>query len=87
MEFEYDPAKSQINKSKHGLDFDEAQALWSDEDRVEFPARSDTEERYALLAKKDNKIWIAFYTMREATLRIFSVRRARKNEEEIYYDS
>lgn len=87
MEFEYDPAKSQTNKQKHGLDFDEAQALWLDEDRVEFPARSDTEERNALLAKKDKKIWVAFYTVRGSATRIISVRRARENEEKAYYES
>ncbi len=69
------------------MDFDEAQVLWRDEDRVEFPARSDTEERHALLAKKDEKIWVAFYTVREAAIRIISVRRARENEERTYYDS
>lgn len=87
MEFEYDPAKSQTNKQKQGLDFDEAQALWLDEDRVEFPARSDTEERNALLAKKDEKIWVAFYTVRGSATRIISVRRARENEEKAYYES
>lgn len=87
MEFEYDPAKSQANKEKHGIDFDEAQALWRDEDRVEFPARSDTEERHALLAIKDDKIWVAFCTMRDAAIRIISVRRARENEEKTYYDN
>ena len=30
---------------KHGIDFDEAQVLSLDNDRVEFPARSETEER------------------------------------------
>lgn len=87
MEFEYDPTKSQSNKVKHGIDFDEAQVLWLDEDRVEFPAPSDTEERRALIAKKDGRIWVAFYTIRKAALRIISVRRARENEEKIYYDS
>lgn len=86
MEFEYDPIKSQTNKQKHGIDFEEAQALWLDEDRVEFPARSETEERYALIAKNDEKIWVAFYTMRETAIRIISVRRARENEEKAYYD-
>ena len=31
MKFEYNPAKSLANKSKHGLDFEEAKALWDDE--------------------------------------------------------
>jgi uncharacterized DUF497 family protein len=86
VEFEYDQTKSQTNKEKHGIDFDEAQALWLDENRVGFPARSDTEDRYALIAIKDERIWVAFYTMREATIRIISVRRARDNEEKTYYD-
>jgi uncharacterized DUF497 family protein len=86
MEFEYDPSKSQTNKEKHGIDFEEAQALWLDDDRVEFPARSDTENRYALIAKKDDKIWVAFYTIRKTTIRIISVRRTRENEEKTYYD-
>lgn len=78
IDCEYDPAKIQANKEKHGIDFDEAQVLWLDEDRVEFPARSETEERRAL---RDAKVWVAFYTMREATIQIISLRRARENEE------
>ncbi|CAN5602800.1 hypothetical protein BH24ACT21_BH24ACT21_01120 [soil metagenome] len=35
MEFEFDEAKSQTNKTKHGIDFVEAQALWLDEMFVE----------------------------------------------------
>ncbi len=87
IDCEYDTTKIQANKEKHGIDFDEAQVLWLDEDRVEFPARSETEERRALIALKDEKVWVAFYTMREVTIRIISVRRARENEEKTYYDS
>lgn len=87
MDFEYGSIKSQSNKEKHGIDFDEAQVLWFDEDRLEFPARSDTEQRHALLALKDGKIWAAFYAIRESAIRIISVRRARENEEKTYYDS
>jgi uncharacterized DUF497 family protein len=28
MHFEYDPKKSQSNKEKHGIDFEEVQRLW-----------------------------------------------------------
>ena len=86
MVFEYDPNKSQTNKEKHGIDFDEAQLLWLDEDRVVFPAQSDTEDRNALIAMKEEKIWVAFYTMLGPATRLISVRRARKNEEKTYYD-
>lgn len=84
--FEYDPNKSQANKEKHGIDFDEAQSLWLDEDRINLPAQSDTEDRNALIAKKEEKVWVAFYTMRGTAIRLISVRRARKNEEKTYYD-
>ncbi len=86
MEFAYDSSKSQSNKDKHNINFEEAQSLWDDEDRIQFPAKSDTEDRQAILAKKDDKIWAAFFTMRGEVIRIISVRRARENEERIYYD-
>ena len=84
MNFEFDPKKSQSNVSKHGIDFLKAQVLWQDEDRVIFPANSDTEQRYALIAELEQKIWVAFFTMRENRTRIISVRRARKKEKEVY---
>ena len=84
MEFEYDPAKSEINKAKHGLDFEEAQALWFDPDSVGFVAKSDDEARYAIIATLKKKLWVAFYTPRENRIRIISVRRARTNERTLY---
>lgn len=39
MEFEFDEAKSQANKVKHGIDFVAAQALWDDPDRIEVPVQ------------------------------------------------
>lgn len=87
MKFEYDPVKSQSNKEKHGITFEEAKVLWEDQDRLQFPAKSDTEERHALLARRRDRIWAAFFTMRGEVTRIISVRRARENEERKYYDS
>lgn len=87
MEFEYDPAKSDANKVKHGLDFEEAQELWKDADRLVFPAQSNPENRWALLALLQDRIWVAFYTMRGSATRLISVRRARDNERKTYYDS
>jgi len=84
VEFEFDPNKSQSNQSKHGINFLRAQMLWLDEDRIAFPANSDTETRFALLAILDGKVWVAFYTLRKEKVRIISVRRARKKEKEIY---
>ena len=84
MEFEYDPAKSDSNKEKHAIDFEEAQVLWDDEDRMVIPARSDSEQRFALLALLGDRVWVTFYTVRDTAIRLISVRRARKNETELY---
>lgn len=64
MPFEYDPKKSASNRDKHGIDFDEAQALWEDDNRIEFDARSDEEPRLVLVGRIGTKVWAAFYTLR-----------------------
>jgi len=84
VEFEYDPKKSKANLKKHGIGFDDAQLLWEDEDRIIFPGRSDVEDRYALIGSIRKKIWVAIFTLREERVRLISVRRARKNEVEVY---
>jgi uncharacterized DUF497 family protein len=49
--FTFDPAKSESNLMKHGVDFTEAQKLWLDPRRIQIEAESDAEPRGALLAK------------------------------------
>ena len=84
MRFEYDPDKSSANTVKHGIDFLEAQALWSDLDLVEIRARTDDEPRYMVIGKIDNKHWSAIITYRGDAIRIISVRRARREEVALY---
>jgi len=84
MEFEYDGAKSQRNKEKHGIDFVEAQLLWDDPDRMEIPARAEDESRFVVIGKMGEKHWSAIVTYREKKVRIISVRRSRKEEIEFY---
>lgn len=84
MSFEYDPKKSQINREKHGIDFNKAQALWSDEDRLEIPAKTLDEPRYLVVGKIRGKHWSAVITYRGENIRIISVRRSRDEEIELY---
>ncbi|UVT16358.1 MAG: BrnT family toxin [Nitrospira sp.] len=86
MDFEFDPSKSAANLSKHGIDFVEAQKLWDDEDRLEISARTEDEPRYVLISVLDQKLWSAFFTYRKERIRLISVRRARKEERELYYE-
>jgi uncharacterized protein len=84
MTFEYDPKKSEANKAKHGIDFEEAKALWN---VVGLVARSDraTEVRYLRIARyMDGVLWSAVYTRREANVRLISVRRSNQIEREAY---
>ena len=87
MRYEYDPEKSRSNKVKHGIDFEEAQALWADTYALRLDARSDTEPRYAVIGRIDDVLWTAFFTCRKEAARIISVRRARKQEMKIYEEA
>jgi Uncharacterized protein conserved in bacteria len=83
-EFEYDRRKSDSNKSKHGIDFEEAQLIWSDPNFLEVQANSDDEPRFLIIGKIFDKHWSAVITYRNANIRIISVRRSRKTEVAIY---
>ena len=84
MEFEFDQQKSEANKKKHGISFEEAQSLWQDSYRILIPAKNLDEPRFVLISKIQGKYWSAVYTVRENKIRLISVRRSRKNEKEIY---
>ncbi|MCD4692850.1 MAG: BrnT family toxin [Calditrichales bacterium] len=84
MEFEYDPTKSDSNKKKHGINFNEAQMLWEDPDRIVIPAKNLNELRFLLIGKIGEKYWSAIYTLRNECIRLISVRRSSENEREIY---
>jgi uncharacterized protein len=82
--FEFDAAKSESNRVKHGIDFVEAQGLWSDPMLLEIPARTDDEPRYLVIGLIDGKHWSAVITYRGANVRLISVRRARAEEVALY---
>lgn len=84
MEFEFDPKKSDSNKQKHGLDFQEAKALWDDPDFIDIPVQTIDEPRYLVIGRIEGKHWSGVITYRSDKVRIISVRRSRKEEVEIY---
>ncbi|MHB8078205.1 MAG: BrnT family toxin [Candidatus Krumholzibacteriia bacterium] len=84
MEFEFDENKSRANKSKHGIDFVEAQALWLDEMRVEIPARTEDEPRFVVVGRIADRYWSAVINHRDGRIRLISVRRSRIEEVAIH---
>ena len=69
---------------KHGIDFETAKMLWKDPNRVEIRSIWVDEPRNILIARLENKLWSAVYTLRENRIRLISVRKSRDNEKEIY---
>jgi len=84
MQLEFDAKKSNGNKMKHGIDFNEAQALWDDPDLIEVPAETSDEPRFLVVGRIAGKHWSGIITYRGEKIRIISVRRARKEEVNIY---
>ncbi len=83
-DFEYDDDKSQANLEKHGIDFLDAQALWSDPDLLEIRAKSEDEPRFLVVGLIGQKHWSAVVTYRNEAIRLISVRRSRKREVRLY---
>jgi uncharacterized DUF497 family protein len=86
MHFEFDAGKSKSNLTKHGIDFEQAQTLWRDADGLAVPSKYSGESRMLWIAAREGKLWTAICTEREGKIRIISVRRARENERNAYYE-
>ena len=84
MDVEFDPLKSAANKAKHGIDFLDAQALWSDPALLEIQARTTDEPRFLVIGRIHRKHWSAVITYRGQTIRLISVRRSRLEEVQLY---
>ena len=79
-QFTFDPAKSAANLEKHGIDFEEAQALWEDRCAIEYAVEHTGEQRYCRVSRYAGSYWAVFFTMRGDAVRIISVRRATRGE-------
>ena len=84
MPFEFDPKKSAQTHAQRGIDFVEAQALWNDPDRIQYPLPFDNEVRFAVIGRIGTKTWTAIIAHRGENIRIISVRRSRKQEVTAY---
>ena len=82
--FEFDPDKSAANLAKHEIDFEQAQALWDDDWRLEIASSGGLEQRWLAIGMIRDRHWTAVYTMRGGNIRIISVRRSRANEVKDY---
>jgi uncharacterized DUF497 family protein len=84
MRFEWDPAKDETNRTKHGLSFEEAAELFkTDVDYLEIydEEHSDEEDRFIAIGPIRRGVIVVAYTeCDDDVLRILSARMATKKE-------
>ena len=89
IRFEWDENKNQINKIKHGIDFNEAKTVFYDDNAIIFddPEHSIEEERFLILGVSgyENLCIVSHcYRDEDNIIRIISARKATKNETKTY---
>lgn len=79
----WDTTKSQINKQKHGISFEEARDHVFEGRNILAPAVAydKNEIRHAVIGKYQNRYYVGIFTFVPEGIRIISVRRARDEEE------
>ncbi len=86
MTFEFDPAKSETNRAKHGIDFRKAQRLW-DLPVLRLPSKKPGESRELAIGRIGETYWTAIVTQRGGVIRLISCRRSRDEEKAFYQAS
>jgi uncharacterized protein len=89
IRFEWDPAKAEANKRKHGVSFEEAATAFSDLfARVMYdPDHSNDEDRFILLGMSSSARMLVVchcYRQDDELIRIISARKADRDERNQY---
>lgn len=89
LSFEWDPRKADANLQKHGVSFDDAQTVFSDERArlIDDPDHSADEERFLLLGLSASlRLVVVAHCYRAAggVIRIISARKATRDEQRHY---
>jgi uncharacterized protein len=89
LTFAWDSDKSELNKRKHGISFEEAESVFYDEKAIEFydPEHSDDEDRFLMLGMSFKlRILVVCYCLRDkgSVIRIISARKATRKEGKAY---
>jgi len=90
LKFEWDFDKSVSNIRKHGVSFDEAKTVFTDEYArlIGDPDHSQDEDRFLLLGTSiESNLLVVCHCVREAdSIRLISARKAGKQERKVYED-
>ena len=87
--FQWDDNKARTNETKHGISFDEATTVFSDELSITIldPDHSAAEDRFVVLGHSHRRrLLVVIFTERGDNIRIISARRATTTERKMYED-
>ena len=89
MKIEFDPAKDEINREKHGASLALAEDVLSDPGRIDLvDTRIDySEDRTVTYGRVKGRIWVCVFTRRGSAYRPISVRKANDRETKRYHDT
>ena len=87
MDFEWDSAKEQANRRKHGVDFRTAAKVFLDPHVIEFDdLNAAAELRFNAIGLVDGRMLFVTYTMRDDVVRIISARGVEPHEKRKYHE-
>jgi uncharacterized DUF497 family protein len=87
VRFEWDEAKAQANLRKHGLDFTSCETVFegytvtAEDTRTEYGER-----RFVTLGLLEGRVVSVVHTETARTIRIISIRKATRHEQEAYFN-
>jgi uncharacterized DUF497 family protein len=84
--YEWDEAKRESNLRKHGFDFDDADIVYENLNKVTFVSAGRGEPRWrdVALVESNGIVLALVYTVRGYNVRIISFRKASRKERRIY---
>ena len=86
MEFEFDPAKDEANRTKHGLSLAFGMRVFDHDDHVVISSHRlvDGEDRFKAIGLVEGKLYTAIHVWRGDAIRLISVRRSNAGEQRDY---
>lgn len=89
MRYTFDPEKNAANLKKHGYDFEDAPQVIESDHTVTFEDRrfAYDEQRFITLGMLRGEVVVIATAETDEEIRLISMRKAERNEQEIYYSN
>ena len=86
MEFDFDPAKDEANRFKHGMRLAFGMRVFAHDDHVVVASHRpiDGEDRFKAIGLVDGKLYTVVHVWRGDVVRLISVRRSNAGEQRHY---